>query len=512
MEKQCDNKLAGRKKNINNFDKNFNIRDFLHTEQMNESEIDHCEFWVTANRVIRETKKHNFEEARIEVNKAWDLALFEEWLKVYEDKEVIQYLRYRWPLNAKNMDHNEEVPRNQAGAQNNPSEVKEYLRKEREAGSVIGLFKRNPFGSEAHFSPLDTRPKKDSDELRVILNLSYPHDSGSVNSSINKDTYVQNELMSLKYPSVDDLAKLVCKKGKKCRIFVRDLSKAYQQLYMCPSSIHLLGYWFDDELYFDVTLSMGSRSAAYCCQHTTDAVTYVYNSLGYEDVNYLDDLGAAEEDDKAEEAFDCLGWVLASLGIKESISKAKPPAFVAVFLGILFNTITMMLRITPERLQEIKNLLKEWFEKETASLKEIQSLLGKLNFAASTIRAGRIFVSRLINSLKEFPDKGMHKVSKELKKDLQWWDRFMESFDGISIMPPQFWNFPDEIFSSDAYLISCGGWSNGEAFIAKFPRWLTRRKDISISELELLTVVVALKLWRHNIRNRNVLAHCDNES
>ena len=40
-------------------------------------------------------------------------------------------------------------------------------------------------------------------------------------------------------------------------------------------------------------------------------------------VNYLDDLGAAEEDSHAEEAFNCLGWILASIGIRESL-KATP--------------------------------------------------------------------------------------------------------------------------------------------------------------------------------------------
>ena len=87
----------------------------------------------------------------------------------------------------------------------------------------------------------------------------------------------------------------------------------------------------------------------------------------------------------------------------------------------------------------------------------------------------------------------------------------MESFDGISIMPPVRWNSLDEIISSDACLKSCGGWSNGEAFHTKFLEWLTKMKDVSINELELITFVVALKLWVRQIKNKNVLAYCDNE-
>ena len=294
------------------------------------------------------------------------------------------------------------------------------------------------------------------------------------------------------------------------RIFIRDLSKAYKQLWQCPGSIHLLGYAFEDRIYYDVTLSMGSKSAVFCCQRTTNAITHIFGTFGYDEVNYLDDLGAAEEDAKAEEAYDCLGWILNSIGIRESAKKATPPAYIAVFLGILFNTLTMTLQITPERLTEIRELLEEWMEKRSMTLRELQSLLGKLNFAASTIRAGRIFVSRLLNSLKTFPRSDRCEIDAEMKKDITWWICFMETFDGVTIMPPVAWNAPDSIFSSDACLKSCGGICENEAFHSKFPRWLITRGDVNINELELITVIVALKIWDERIQNRNILAYCDN--
>ena len=216
---------------------------------------------------------------------------------------------------------------------------------------------------------------------------------------------------------MDNLAKLIRKKGVKAKIMKRDLSRAYRQLFMSPKSINLLGYQFENRLYFDVCLSMGSKSAAYCCQRTTNAVSFVYNKFGYEDVNYLDDLGAAEEESKAEEAYDCLGWILDTIGIKESKKKACPPAYIAIFLGILFNTLTMTMEITEDRLQELRSLLENWMLKTHTNLREVQSLLGKLNFAASTVRAGRVFISRIINSLKIYPQTGNRQVDPELKKD-----------------------------------------------------------------------------------------------
>ena len=94
--------------------------------------------------------------------------------------------------------------------------------------------------------------------------------------------------MNLRYPNVDDLA------------------KAYHQLWMLPSDINLLGYVSDSLFYTDVTLSMESSSVDYCCQRTTNATNFIYQLYRIKDVNYLDDLGSAEEEGKVEEAYDCL--------------------------------------------------------------------------------------------------------------------------------------------------------------------------------------------------------------
>ena len=479
-------------------DPGFNCRDFLATDRMSENEIERCEFWVNANRIVRETGVSNHKSAKIEVNNEWNLDKLEEWLVDYHDKEVVEYLKYGWPLNATQTEINNSIPANQSGVQSNPEQVCRYLQEEISRGSIIGPFTTNSFGKEARFSPLDTRPKKDSDELRIILNLSYLFKGRSVNSSINKEVFDGKTEINLKYPSVDDLARIVRNKsgnGKhKVHIFKRDLLKAYKQLWMSPESIHLLGYWFEELLYFDVTLSMGSRSAAYCCQRTTNAVTHIYGKHGFEDINYLNDLGAAEEDSIAEEAYDCLRWILDTIGIRESKHKACPPAYIAVFLGILFNTLTMTLQITPDRLQEIQQLLSNWMQKNTATLKEMQSLLGKLNFAGSTIRTRHVFVSWLINNLKQFPPNGRRKIDSETKKDIEWWMQFMEEFDRITIMPPVNWNSPDSIISSDACLTGGGGWTrtgcdSGEACQFLFLGWLTGRKMFSSMNWSLLQLL-----------------------
>ena len=185
---------------------------------------------------------------------------------------------------------------------------------------------------------------------------------------------------------------------------------------MDPASIALLGYLFQGEIYFDVTLRMGSRSAAYCCQCTTNCITFIYHKHGFEDVNYLDDLGVADTIERAELTFKNLGQIIDNIGMKEATEKVQAPAPIVTFLGILYNTISMTMEITADRLQELKKLLDAWYLKSEASLKEVQQLLGKLNFACSTVRAGHIFVSKIINALRGSPDRII--LSEEFCRDI----------------------------------------------------------------------------------------------
>ena len=317
--------------------------------------------------------------------------------------------------------------------------------------------------------------------------------------------------MNLRYPSIDELAKIVQEKGRGCKIFRRDMKKCYRQFFMDPAAIHLLGYIVDKKLYFDVSLSMGSKSSTFCCQKTTSAIMHIFRKHNFQGLNYLDDLGSAEVKELAEKAFETLGQILREIGIIEVEDKAIKPAVVAVFLGVLFNTEEMTMTIPPDRIKELRLLLEGWRTRTTASLRELQQLLGKLNFVCNTVRAGRIFVSRLINMVKETPARGRRRLNGKFKKDVEWWYKYMSRFDGISMIPDVRWQAPDVVLSTDSCLTGGGGWSSGEFFHVKYPKWLTDKENVFINELETMALIVGLKIWRERIRNCNILAYCDNQ-
>ena len=369
------------------------------------------------------------------------------------------------------MVENTSIPVNQPRAIKFKPKVVEYLQKEKCSGTLIGPMNSNPFGKIAHFPPIDAIPKKDSEDVRIILNLSHPFEAGSVNHAVSKEKYFGLDV-DLKYPGIDALVKMIRTKGCGCLLFKRDLKRFYRQIFLCPGSIYLFGFVYMHEFYFDVVLPTGLRIACYIAQRISNVLMYIYKQLSYEGINYLDDLAAAEYARLAKRAFDVLGKILLDLGVWESLAKACEPNTVMVFLGVWFDTINLMLSIVPDRVVALKKELSYWAVGKRATLKEVQSLLGKLNFKAATVRSGRVFLARIINFIKDFKTH-QKKLSQELMGDIFWWREFMETYNGVSMIPEIRWCCPDAEISPDSCLSACRGWNKGKYFHARFPiKWL----------------------------------------
>ncbi len=139
-------------------------------------------------------------------------------------------------------------------------------------------------------------------------------------------------------------------------------------------------------------------------------------------------------------------------------------------------------------------LLGRWLNQESASKKQYQVPLGKLNFISACVRQGRIFVSRIISFMKTLPKFGSYKVQYQVRKDLMWWYKFLTGYNRVSMMATEEWSQPAELFATDTFLQSCGGWnSNRQFFHTPFPMDILE-KGLHINALELLTIIVAYKI------------------
>ena len=472
-----------------------------------------CDYYVHINNIIHRSGRFNHEFCKFPVPTPWDLNLLEQMLKQidYNDMDILKYLHFGWPVNTHNLKRHNLVPPNQKGARDHPDSIAEYVEAELLQHTIIGGFKGIPF-KNARISPIDAIPKKDSDDMRIITNLSFP-DGSSVNDAMSKDIYLGQEI-SLTYPTVDDLANLVLEVGVGAAMFKTDLRKYFRQVYYDPGCVHLMGFRAnsDNLFYWDIALSMGLRIACYIAQRLSNAIISIYRADGYAGVNYIDDLAGVAKWSRAYEAYYHLTDLLYRLNIWESQHKRCTPDVYMPFLGIGVNSLELCLSLTADRLTEIQHECNTWLLKKSASKKDLQRLIGKLNFAASTVRSGRLFYSRILTAMKNAPKHGIRALDATTKKDIRWWATFITQYDGISFIHENRWRKVDSVISTDACLQGVGGFNNGEYFHSSIPSFIQQNADVHINELECVAVVLALKIWGPSLSSLNIFMHCDNEN
>lgn len=171
------------------------------------------------------------------------------------------------------------------------------------------------------------------------------------------------------------------------------------------------------------------------------------------------------------------------------------------------------MEVTPDRLIQIKEELHAWSHKLIASKREIQQLLGKLQFIAKCVKPGRLFIARMLDTLRGIPcNNDTITLKSDFRADIYWWQKFVDVYNGVSVLGDgQFLN-PGQTFQTDACLVSCGGiaLANNECFSKKFPAFILNR-HLDINSLELLTIIVACKVWGHKWAGLRLIVECDNE-
>jgi hypothetical protein len=133
--------------------------------------------------------------------------------------------------------------KNHTGATDFPEQITSYLIKEASYQAIVGPSKGNPFNDQIALSPLNSVPRKDSSERRVIVDLSFP-EGESVNFCILKDEYLGNRI-SVSYPKVDKFSSYVLQLT--FRILDRKLQHLSRQA--LPITLEILDTFYDHMTY-----------------------------------------------------------------------------------------------------------------------------------------------------------------------------------------------------------------------------------------------------------------------
>ena len=205
-----------------------------------------------------------------------------------------------------------------------------------------------------------------------------------------------------------------------------------------------------------------------------------------------------------------LGELLHNLSLLENFQKACPPATIQVVLGVLINTVDGTVSVPSDRMEEIKALVNEWQGKKRSSKVELQSLIGKLQYVSKCVLQSRVFLNRLLETLRSMREKKSIALNVSFQKDLKWWARFVEKYNGVSFIPASLWSEPDVTFATDSCLVGCGGFFDGEYFHTSFPEIISRQQ-LPIHCLEMLTVLIGIRIWGVRLGGLKVQIFCDNE-
>lgn len=147
---------------------------------------------------------------------------------------------------------------------------------------------------------------------------------------------------------------------------------------------------------------------------------------------YLDDfLIIGDTKHEWELAYYELIKLLTELGFNINWEKAVAPTQRLTFLGIEIDTVLRQLCLPESKLCELRQLLSDTLLKRSITKRELQSLVGKLNFAARVVFGGRTFLRRIIDVTNTLSRPHHHvRINTSLRADLLWWASFLSVFNG----------------------------------------------------------------------------------
>lgn len=129
-------------------------------------------FFLAAHRVVASSGQPNYASVRLPVPSRLNTEVWRTLLRDYHDNVICDFLEFGWPLGYCSQTLPVFDLRTHCGALTLPADVSAYLNGEILLGRVAGSFAVPPFPDAFVVSPLNTVPKRDSTERRVIVDLS----------------------------------------------------------------------------------------------------------------------------------------------------------------------------------------------------------------------------------------------------------------------------------------------------------------------------------------------------
>ena len=399
------------------------------------------------------------------------------------------------------------TPKNLISALELPTVINDKIRKECEAGRISGPFDTPPYPIY-RISPLGVVPKKNPGEFRLIHHLSYPK-GFSINDGIS------SENSTVSYATIDDAIRLIRLAGRDSYLAKTDIKSAFRIIPIHPDDYHLLGMKWQGKFYFDRCMPMGCRSSCKTFETLSTSVEWIArNKLGIRYILHLldDFLIVNQSSEVCSQQLDIFTRTCAYLGIPIAPEKTVGPSSILSFAGIELDTHLMEARLPLDKIDKCTKTIESFLKRKKVTLKELQSLIGLLNFACSVVKPGRAFLRRLIDLT--IGVRSAHfsiRLSSESKQDLKIWYSFLSGYNGKSFFINDFWLNSSKLnlFTDASGALGFGSIFGKHWCYGKWPNdWAYR----NIAILEFFPIVLSLYMWGHEMENQCILFFTDNEA
>ena len=202
------------------------------------------------------------------------------------------------------------------------------------------------------------------------------------------------------------------------------------------------------DFYQFLALVFGRKDAPRVCSALLDVVSSAMVDAGVPHVRYLDDyMFVATTSLRCWACTHTAATLLCEFGLAISPSKFEGPLQRMEFLGIVVDSVAETLEISSARQKELLGLLQAFGKRKLASVQRLQSLLGKLSFAATVLPSAKPFLRRIIDTVAG-KRSGQVRLHAGFRSDCRYWRDHLVSWNGTAR-----WRAPAAaafVFASDA--------------------------------------------------------------
>ena len=169
---------------------------------------------------------------------------------------------------------------------------------------------------------------------------------------------------------------------------------------------------------------------------------------------YLDDMiVVSKTHQQAATDFDFVRKFIHDLGLPEARDKVQPPSQRVKWLGVIFDSNHMSVSLTQDKIDDTLASISGIYKSEYISLKVFQSVLGKMLNIAKCVKPARIFVVRMLATLRKSDFISIF-IDEHFRADLDWFLEFIPQWRGYCVITP---SLPTRSVAVDASMKGLGG-------------------------------------------------------